>query len=75
MIIIKNNTDRKYSFIEAWNELIKGNIITSNETNYSYRVDRKNRKIKFFNKSLRTWQTCNYISTDEILSTWTSKAQ
>lgn len=63
---------KEFTFIEAWTKLFENNIITSKNSNYSYKIDRIDKafKLKFYNPIIKIWQICTFFSSDELLDKW-----
>ena len=58
------------NFTKAWNALLAGNdvVITSMVSKDKYMIDKSN--LKFFSIALNSWRKCNFISSEELLGTW-----
>lgn len=73
--IIFKQVDKKkeYDFMEAWDKLFEGYIITSLNTKHSYKllnIESGIVKLKFFNTITAMWQTTDYLLTKEIFGKW-----
>ncbi|SHJ64917.1 hypothetical protein SAMN05444401_3569 [Clostridium amylolyticum] len=66
------NKTKEYSFQQAWKMLNKGDVMTSKDTGYSYKIDKsdKRNKLKFYNPVIAWWQECDYVLTKEIFGLW-----
>lgn len=71
---IKIDKTREYTFLEAWENSIddKNVIITSKDSEFSYKIDISNKrnKLKFHNPVIGSWQSCTYVTPEEIFSPW-----
>lgn len=75
LIIEGNCIDKsnKYRFDDACCRLYQKDIITSDKTNVSYKLDSSaaNKiKLKFYNPVISSWQSTDYITTKEIFGDW-----
>ena len=63
---------REYMFIEAWGKIDNNVIITSRNSEHSYKIDSfaNKKKLKFFNPVIGTWQTCTYVQPEEMFDMW-----
>lgn len=64
----------EYTFLEAWEKGIDdiNIIITSKSSCDSYKIDisEKKNKLKFYNKTISSWQPCTYVLPEEIFGIW-----
>lgn len=70
---IKVNKNKEYSFEEALEKLkTKDVIITSKETEDSYIIEKIGNEmiLKFYSKTIDSWQKCTYIEPKEIFNKW-----
>lgn len=74
MDIKKINKTIEYTFLEAWKKSIDDEnvVITSKFSDDSYKIDifAKKNKLKFYNPTISSWQSCTYVLPEEIFNAW-----
>lgn len=75
--IVFKSVDKKnkFSFIKAWDMILKGKIITSVDSKISYKIEKVNDdrvRLKFYNSITAMWQNTFYISSEELFGKWYS---
>ncbi|WP_315074774.1 hypothetical protein [uncultured Clostridium sp.] len=72
--MIEINKSIEYTFLEAWEKAIdnKNIIITSKNSEFNYKIDISNKqnKLKFLNPVIGSWQSCTYVTLEEIFDEW-----